>query len=128
MYAANILDHLRTNDLGMITAGTPSRFLPPEYTHVPIDKKPTVTETQIQSLRQIIKACVVTHFCGNVVGLRKKSEINKSLFAGRTEINIVEAMKAVSAIAEAMVTDVMRTSLPPTQFKEVTLLCIASIV
>ena len=54
MYAANILDHLRTNDLGMIATGTPSRLLPPDYAHVSIDKKPTVTETQIQSLKQII--------------------------------------------------------------------------
>ena len=122
------MEHLRQHDLGMKASFTPSRLLPPESPHVSTDKKPTVTETQIQSLKQIIKKCVVTHFCGNVVALRKKSEMNKSLFAGRTEINIVEAMKAVSAIAHAMVTDVMRTSLPPPQFKEVMLLCTANFV
>ena len=120
MYSAEILDNLRKHDIGMSRqSSTPRGFLPPETVQSLCERKPPVTDTQIQSLKQIIKICVVELFCGNVVAVRKKSDMNRSLFASRMDINIIEAMKAVSETAEAMLTDIMRSTSPPTQHKEV---------
>ena len=119
MYLASILDAIRKNEVGMRQATTPRGLHAPEPACSFADKKAPVTDAHVNTVRQIIKRCVVKHFCGNVVALRKKSEANKSLFTAVSEINVVEAMKATSSASSDFLVEIMRTHIPPLQFKEV---------
>ena len=103
----------------MKLATTPRGVLAPDNPRFHTEKKPYVTDAHIGTVKQIIKKCVVKYFCANVVALRKKSEVNKSLLAAGIEVNIVEAMKSVSCTSSSFITELMKTHTPPAQFKEV---------
>jgi hypothetical protein len=119
MYMSQTLDQLRRNELELGNASPPRQLHAPELSPGAIQKKAGVSEAQCASLRSIIRSCVVRHFCGNVVGVRRKAVGNVSLCTAEPEINILQAIRQVSGAASDLLNELTEKYAPPPQFKEV---------
>jgi hypothetical protein len=116
-------DQLRRNELELGDVSPPRQLQAPELSPCAFQKKACVSEAQSANLRSIIRRCVVRHFCGNVVGVRRKAVGNVSLCTAEAEINILQAIRQVSGAARDLLNELIEKYAPPPQFKEV---CVCS--